>query len=453
MNRSQRVYYGAFLLSVFICWAPSKPLAYLAPPLALAWYIYASRSRLARRRCVFWLSGWTAFILLHAFFSRGFDLPAAFLAVLTYATFAVLFVIPNREIASRTLLARMLRVVAAVLVIESAWGIFQATYGAVRTGGFDLSNGDRVEGTIHPELKPDFAAGNQWFAANISFALLALFPVVVQSGKWRHRLLFGALVLVLASVMHIIIFTAGALILAYLIYRPPLLAGRSKVFVLLGMCAVPLLAFSLLSANFSTFIPIVRQALAQQSPKAVVAIQSATVLPRAHPSMLIWGLGPGQFSSRAALIASGLYLGGPYHPKPIPFISPQSSKFFRNYIEHWLYAAAADPYWGSSQKPYFSWMSVYTEMGIPAVLAVLWIAAVILWRVKQRARTNQELLFATALGAAIVLFLFLGIQDNYWEAPQALLIGAMVMKVVYATLFCDPKVGSHKGLGAHSGAV
>jgi hypothetical protein len=41
---------------------------------------------------------------------------------------------------------------------------------------------------------------------------------------------------------------------------------------------------------------------------------------------------------------------------------------------------------------------------------------------------------AAATGTGIVLLALLGVQENYWETPQAILIGAILLKAMYAQL-------------------
>ena len=156
-------------------------------------------------------------------------------------------------------------------------------------------------------------------------------------------------------------------------------------------------------------------------------------IPVAYPIMPLVGLGPGQFSSRAALIGTGTYFGGK-DPKQIPFLPRGSSREFQEYLEsHWV-AAVSNQYWGSTQQPFYSWLSVYTEFGVFALLAIAVSAALVLIRLKQVATTPERRLEATATGAGVILFVLLGMQENYWETPQAVFVGAMLLKAMYARL-------------------
>ena len=79
-------------------------------------------------------------------------------------------------------------------------------------------------------------------------------------------------------------------------------------------------------------------------------------------------------------------------------------------------------------------MSVYTELGAPALLAVFVYGAILLIRMKVRAESPQEKWLAVSSGAGICFLLLLGFQENYWEVPQAILVGLMLVQTMYANV-------------------
>lgn len=433
MTSTERAYYKAFLLSMIICWSPWKPLAYFAPILAVLWFIWAAPSRTAYRRALWWVCGWLLLIAAYWVLSRRFDVVPALLAIVTYGTFGALFAIPNKGIDSTRLLRRMLRLVALFLVIEATVGIAQAVVGAVREGTFDWNNGDVVQGTIDPSFRKSLTFGNPMFASNMAFMLIGLLPFAIHGRKWRGTALLGLAAFVLASVMHAIFFLAAALGVAYLLCKPRLSLVRGKTFLVSALCALPLLTYVFLSANVSTVSPIIRHALAGQTPRAIVMLDSVTRLPREYPLMPLVGLGPGQFSSRAALLASGDFLDR--GERSLPLIRPQSSPAFKRYLAPLVRQARNPAFGGSSTvEPFFSWLSVYTEFGLPCLLGLLGWATIIVFRVRRLASRKDERLLGTAVVAGVVFLVLLGLQLNYWEVPQAILIGALLTKVSYATL-------------------
>jgi hypothetical protein len=156
-------------------------------------------------------------------------------------------------------------------------------------------------------------------------------------------------------------------------------------------------------------------------------------IPIEYPMMPIVGLGPGQFSSRAALIGTGMYFGGD-NPRQIPFLPQGSSRVFQDYLEGLWMVAVANPFWGSTQKPFYSWLSVYTEFGVMALVIIFGGAVLLLVRLKRAATNAEGRVLATATGGGIILFLLLGLQENYWETPQALFVGLMLLKPMYGQL-------------------
>ena len=80
------------------------------------------------------------------------------------------------------------------------------------------------------------------FATNIGFSLLALWPAAVLSRKGRGTITLGALALILASVVHILIFLTVALGLSIVYFRPPPTVKTKRylrVAALLAVCALP----------------------------------------------------------------------------------------------------------------------------------------------------------------------------------------------------------------------
>ena len=433
LTNTQRAYYGAFVLSMVICWSPWKATAYFAPILAVIWFIWSAKSRIARSRALKWIAGWTALIVAYWALSRSFDVAPALLAIITYGTIGALYVIPSEGLGSPELVGRMLRLVALVVMIEATIGIAQALAGAMQGGGFDLSNGDVVQGTIYPGLEASRTFANPMFAANIGFMLIGLLAAAGQAKRWRGTVLLGFLAFVLASVMHAVFFLAAAIAAGYVLCRPQLRLVKGKRFLISTLCAVPVLTYAFLAANVSSVISIVNQALVGGSPRAIILVDSVTILPDEFPYMPLVGLGPGQFSSNAALLASGTYFGR--GEKSLPLIRPQSSPAFSDFLAE-LVARARDPEYGGSVtvEPFFSWLSIYTEFGLPCLIGIFCWVTIILLRVRREALKKEERLLGAAVIAGVVFFVLLGFQADYWEMPQAVLVGALLIKAMHATL-------------------
>ena len=123
-------------------------------------------------------------------------------------------------------------------------------------------------------------------------------------------------------------------------------------------------------------------------------------------------------------------------PRSIPLISGNFSPALSDYLlDLWVDASDVKAYGGSSSaKPFFSWMSVYTEFGGPVLLGVFVYAALLLRKMKARAKSPTQKWMAVSVAAGIVFLLLLGFQENYWEVPQAILVGLMLVQVMYANV-------------------
>ncbi len=447
--RLHNLYFKAFVSTMVVCWSPFKALAYVLPLVVLFWIAFASGSRLIRRRQIKWFGIWLVGIALYASMRSDFVLHSALIAIVTYGTFAFLYVVPTRMLARSNLLNRMMPIVVLVIVLQSLLGIAQAGYGFTQTGTFDLNTGDYVEGTISPWLGAKLAFANPMFATNMAFMLLALLPAVVLQKRWRFAFLLGTFVLVLASVMHVLFFLLAALVLSFVLYQPPVFRQGSRAVVLTMCLLVPAGMYFFLRANLQSTIGIVAETLVATTPRAMITLHAIQDMPAEYRWMPVVGLGPGQFSSRASLIGTGMYFGGIHDPRPVPLLPTGSSNAFHDYLEELWYAVTDNPYWGSTQKPFYSWLSVYTEFGVFVLASLSVVSLGMLVRIRKEVRTPAQRVLATSTGAGIVLFLLLGIQENYWEIPQAVFIGAMLLKVMYADLVYGTSPipqAAHKGV-------
>jgi hypothetical protein len=157
-------------------------------------------------------------------------------------------------------------------------------------------------------------------------------------------------------------------------------------------------------------------------------------MPAKFPLMPFIGLGPGQFSSRAALMGTGLYFGGVFNSHPLPLLPQAASGALQDYLLDLWVEEASNKYYGSTQKAYFSWLSVYSEMGGLTIAAVVITLLLLLRRIELRSRGNAQDLRCTAVAAGIIFLALIGIQENYWEVPQAILVGCILLKAMYANV-------------------
>jgi hypothetical protein len=332
-----------------------------------------------------------------------------------------------------------------MLLIQGALGIVQAAYGATQTGGVGGANGDFVEGTIHPQLAAERASGNPFYAINLSIMLLCSVALPARATMLRGAsLAIGSVALVLASVMHVLVFLAIACALAVL---PGVLlrsrGGRGghvgRLVLVLAMvsgltCTVMRTNVELIDSYAETALDV--DALA--TPRPILLYRVINQLGQDAPRQPWIGLGLGQFCSRASLLASGLFLGTGDSPRGIPFLPPRATPLAEEYclpLIYYMKEEAPGGAIGSTQQPFSSWLGIYTELGAGAVVALLVIWIRIVGRARRRMADRAEYRQpGMALVAGTAFIALIGLQETYWEVPQAVLIGLLLLKALYANL-------------------
>lgn len=426
----REAYFVTFLLVAITCWSPSNALGYLAPWLAIATFFALTLNH----ELIWYLSIviiiWLGMILFHWTITNKFMLHGAILSLFTYGTFIFFFCIQTKLTPSAYPLRHLEKFARWILLGESILGIIQAVYGITRTGTFDRFNGDYVEGTIHPWLQPELAFSNPIFAVNIVMLLLFLLPSLIIHKRGVATYFLGMLALTLASVMHVLLFFMIAIGLSVFLYQPFLVFRKSvrwpSIFVLIGIGLI----FLLLRNNLSTVNGFIQATLNQQTPRTEVLRRVSTELPEEYPLMPLIGLGPGQFSSRASLIGTGMFFGTPFNPRPLPFLPQGMSEPFQKHIlDLWLYVEYYNTGNNTSStfKPFFSWLSLYTEFGfLGIVLVFLWVGKILL-SIKFRYQNAEQMFTAIAVGSGVIFVFFLGLQENYWEVSQAIFPGLLLL--------------------------
>jgi hypothetical protein len=446
----QRAYYRGFVWVMLACFSPFKLLTYAVPVGFVVWLAWREPRALVKNRvatvvlCVFTLGAFYALV------EEEFLVTNYVFSAVTYSAFLPLLLIDGRLLASAALRDRLVAAAMTMILLQSVLGILQAIYGASITGSFGYGNGDFVQGTIHPYFGSKGGFDNPIFAVNITLMLLACLTVPdAFSGTRRLHLALGTVALVLASVIHVLIYLAASLVLSFVLIR----ARRNEnsksqtkrvyrnisVMVLLAGVAV----YTTLAGDVAQIGNIGGSAVdleAEEVPRAIMLYRVINELPETAPIQPFVGLGPGQFSSRASLIASGLYLGGPDAKRALPFVGAQSTRLAADYAGALLitFADVLDSL-GSTHQPFFSFLSVYTETGLLGLGLVLFVVGRIIWRVRQAARTNSELRTQAMLFCTGTIFLMLlGFQENYWEVPHAILVGLLLLKVLHANIVYRP---------------
>lgn len=436
LPQRDRAYLTAFTVSLILCWLPFKWAGYVAPLFCLTWVIAAGRSGEVFRRTV-WaglaLLGWVAVYWLC---SERFEFSSGLLFVITHGSLALIWLFPGRELRNRELLSRMTSQAYKMVLLQGLFGILQGVYGYTLKGTFDRDNGDIVQGTLYPFFHSAGSFANPMYGASMTLMLLSL----VQDARWRKlyvtAVVIGSMALVLASVVHQILFLLLAWALAYLLVRPPL-PKKWGPWLSIALLAVliPSLSLLLLPGNLSTIRQMTEDFLQGRSPRSLVLLRVLREMPDRYPQLPLVGVGPGQFSSRAALMNTGMFFGTPRAPKDYsPILQNVVPEPMADYLLHTWVANDGNRYYGSTQKPFFSWLSLYAETGLAGTMLL---AATVLAALTRLSRSQADSMGRTRafVCASMIWFLvLLGFQENYWEVPQAVLPGLFLTKVIHAQL-------------------
>ena len=436
LNRYPKGYWVAFIVALLLCWSPSKFAGYLAPWLAIGLYVLITRSRQVFQRLILVLGVWLMLLPLYSLLTPEFAFHSAALTLLTYGAWLFFFVVPTKHMANPRLLSRMLSLTRFVILFQGTWGIGQAVASFATRGTFDGSAGDVVAGTIRPfSITSDFS--NPMFAVNMALLLLLSFPSLIKDRKGLLVLCIGLFSLILASVLHVLLFLSVAIAAAFVLCFPSFFLKKRGIYLLIGAIVSGLIAFTLLGNNFATVRSFAQYTVDGKTTRAQVVTDVFAKMPQTYFWMPVIGLGPGQFTSRASLIGTGLYFGGPGNPRPIPLLPQGMSRPFREYIlGPWLSLTTNGINNSSTSQPYFSWLSVYTEFGVIGFLLITAAVMRVLYKLQRLSRVTRprEKIITVSVSAAIIFLYILGIQENYWEVSQAIFVGLILLKMEYPNL-------------------
>lgn len=425
LNRKNDIFFIVFLFMLIIVWSPFKKLAYILPSLSLLLFYFLSADlRFVLRGALF-----IFFILLYGaivalLIQSGIVINMVFFVV-TFSSLSILFAVDNTYCDQKELYFRISDILFIVLLIEAAIGIVQACYGCYMEGTFDGSVGDYVEGTINIGLfGPSHSFSNPIYATNICFYIFYLFPGIGNNKVKLGILSLGTLSVILASVMHLLLFFVLSLFLAVLLLEKGKILKKSYFKIFIIIAAFGLAVYHFMPSNFYGYshkYNIIKQ---DKSPKVIISEVVFKEFPKVNWITTLFGVGPGQFASRASHLSSG-YLIADFSRN----FGGDRSKFFRMFMDpllNWIHRVYPDA--GSTENPFFSWLMVYSEFGLFGVLFTLFIFKKGFSIKKYYDSPDPFIKSCTFATVVILFFVFLiGFQDSYWEVPQSVLIGIFLL--------------------------
>jgi len=323
---------------------------------------------------------------------------------------------------------KLLRFIVIFTFIEICIGYFQmvSTYHFTSFNPFNLSvtAGDNFTGTL---INPGFA-----HIAGIKISLVVMLYLPIWISKKSLSNLFILMFLIIGWVLTSALFSLvlglaaigiyyGGVFLGGLIRRGKLSTSTFWMIVSGVLITIALLisqrknfeyAISSLDIIYNTFKGDNSKGL--ESQKLLFFKTTLTDLPSEYPTSLIWGVGPGNYSSRSAWIASGMYLKTPpgfLKVTPSRYAEELTIPYFLK-IEEMKHSGAGS----ITHQPFSSLFSVFAETGILGLLLFL----IILFRTFRRSN-HVDKNFANYWKGMKIIFiylLFLLLVDNIFEYPQ-----------------------------------
>lgn len=440
LNKRETRFALLFVLTLLIAFSPSTPLGQVSALIFLLGMIFFVQVRpgyhIKKYLIIFALYSVIGFVFW-LIYQQEFSFANYYLFFVTSSSFLILF-FDFRPVISDLLLERLGQITLAFIFVESLVGIYQATVMFLRSGTFDGSVGDFVWGTLAPSFNTAYAGRSPSFVLLIT--TLLLFSLAAFRRRWTlgYIIAYGTVLLawLLASLMHSFLFFGLAAVLALLTlvrFNVKRVAPAAKtkrrisyggLVIFSAVIFLAILVPRILPGNTAKIDYALNEAF-NLSPNAKFlknrAIYSTIVkLPGDAVLQPLVGVGPGQYASRAALMATGEYL-----TRPIPGLPNHTSSFTDSYIVPYLNVIRS-----SLHLPSSSWLAIYGELGLLGlILAILIIIKAILFFRRYRSRKFRMLNLMMLI--LIYYLIFMSFQNIYLEYTQAVFPAILSLKLCY----------------------
>ena len=444
MLQNDRFFFEGFVLALILTFLPFKAIAFTIPFLFFFLLLVRSKSGLLIKKFTFLvlLIGGilSIYFVVYQFDQHTFILSNGLLSFINYSSFLILLLIPKNIVSEKYNYEYYVRAVLPLMFVEGLYGIGQRIISSFR----GINHGDLVEGTINPFsafLGSTSGFGNQFFAINLIFLLVFCFPYVYKQKKGRVAFATAFLAVLLASVGHVFYSLILAIIIILVYYESGSALLRPKRLML--MIAIPaFMIVTLATLDENVYNDASRQAglfLSGETPKSKAIEIVFQKVSEDYPALHFIGLGPGQYSSRAGIIASGQY--GPLSEffTKLPFFNLGMTEVFReNVLHYWLDYQNNSGYGNSTMnRPFLSLLSVYAEFGSFTFIGLIVFIAFYVHQSKVRYENAKKLKDQTAMlmcfvfSTSLLFLVLIGLYENYYEAPQGVFVGTLLIFVTH----------------------
>src|SRR3990170_201000 len=342
MRQNDRFFFEGFLLALILTFLPFKAIAFTIPFIFFFLLLVRSKSGVLIKKFTFLIliagAVLAGYFAIYLFEDHTFIVSNGILSFINYSSFLILFLIPKNIVSEKYNYEFYVKAVLPFMLVEGLYGIGQRIISFFK----GINHGDLVEGTINPFsafIGSTSGFGNQFFTINLIFLLIFCLPYVYNEKKGMLTYGIAFLAVILASVGHAFysLILAVMLVLAYYEGKSVLLKPK-RLMLIIAIPTVMVIAIAILDEN--VYKDSARQAslfLSGDTPKSKAIEIVFQKVSEEYSFMHFIGLGPGQYSSRAGIIASGHY--GPLSDffTKLPFFNLGMTEAFReNVLHYWL---------------------------------------------------------------------------------------------------------------------
>lgn len=442
--KRDRVFRASFLLAVFVCFSPVKLLAYVIPSICLVYTLYHAPGSLNLTRLMMLISVFTVVVVGYLMIYPFFSVQNAIIWFVTFNAYTYLYVHRNIYISNSSVI-KIIDWIQKLLYVQGGVAVAQYIYGMRKFGLIGSGRvADNVEGTIG--LFSSAGQGDtKMFAANMSLIFLFMVPFATARSRKYLFIALGALVIhLMSSTLHQTFAIVASIALAFILVRPNLFSNKRIAILTAWLLFFAAFSFMILatvhSQAFSTLGRKVERVEEGGNPKFMFVSRMLNQIPEDFPAFRYIGFGPGQLASRANLIGSGMYFGSPVNPRGLPVLDEVVTLPLDRYLlDLWIYYIYAGNIAGSSHVPFSSWIALYGEFGAAGYVLVFLGMGFIIFRVIGLAKTDTAKMFAFSFIASVIFIFLIGFQLMYWEIPQAIFVGLLLMRVSYNRILYHQK--------------
>jgi len=431
--------YEVVVLSLILTWFPSKILPYASPFIIIGYtsIVYRNYQILFSFSKIFFLG--LLFVGLNYLLRSNYIFSNGLLTLFTYGSFLLTWSF-SRQGVSPWHMRKIYSILYFAVVFQSVLGLSQFLIAYVKFGLYTLDMGDFIQGTIVPfsfNMDGDRGIGNAYFVINILIMMLVLLTDTRKSKHFYKIIVLGSITVILAGVHHALISFFLALFIALSIAE--FKRAIKYAFLFVPAIIVTLTVFYFLNPNnvylYSNYFNLYSSG---ESFKTIAMKRALIDLNRDHPDVSFFGTGPGQFSSRAGLLASGTYLGGLDENRSVPFFPIEKSEYFKNYAFDIYYSMKMDKstVHGAASRTFFSLMSIYVELGMALSIGIIIYLIRKIRMLKKRYKQFIEVNFIEGktsiitIISAVLFFIFISFFENYLEMTQATMTSFLLIKIL-----------------------